>query len=123
MKNTPDQLYKKLLSRNEFLAVDKFIEYLKQSLKDNLITIKIFGSKARGESKNDSDIDIFVLVREMNYGIIHNISGVASELNLEFNIVLSPLIFSLEEDKKNRYYQTLFIKSLDKEGILLYGKL
>ena len=114
--------YKELLLKNELEALDKFINYLKHYLKDNLIEIKIFGSKARGSAGDESDLDIYILAKEIDYTIIHDISGFVAELNIDFNTNISPVIFSLEEDKKNRYFRSLFIKLLDKEGITVYGK-
>ena len=113
--------YKNLLSPNETKALNKFINYLKSYFQHNLLEVKIFGSKVRGEAKNDSDIDIYILLKNINYKITHDISDFASEVSLDFNIIISPVIFSLEEEKKNRYFGTLFITLLDTEGITLYG--
>jgi predicted nucleotidyltransferase len=113
--------YEKLLLKKELEALDKLIHFLKQYLKDNLIEVKIFGSKVHGSAGDESDLDIYILANEIDYNIIHNISGFVAELNLEFNTNISPVVFSLEEDKKNRYFGTLFIKLLDKDGIKIYG--
>jgi len=48
----------------------KFFRLLKDELEDNLLSLGIFGSVARGEAKKDSDIDLFIIVNELNMSLL-----------------------------------------------------
>ena len=52
------------LSRLEKNTIRSFVEELKRRLGNEVIDIVLFGSKIRGDFNEESDIDIFVLVRE-----------------------------------------------------------
>ncbi len=52
------------LNKNEEQAVRKFVSVIKEKLKDQVIEIKLFGSKVRGKYYEDSYIDILIIVKE-----------------------------------------------------------
>jgi predicted nucleotidyltransferase len=59
---------------------------------DRLIGLKIFGSRARGEGRDDSDIDLLVDVRDVTPEERGAILDLAHDLGLEADLVLSPLV-------------------------------
>ncbi|PIY18341.1 MAG: hypothetical protein COZ15_00440 [Elusimicrobia bacterium CG_4_10_14_3_um_filter_49_12_50_7] len=50
-----------VLSKKEQSVLKKFRNALEKSIGNNLVEMKLFGSKARGTSKKDSDIDVLVI--------------------------------------------------------------
>jgi len=48
----------------------KFFRLLKDELEENLLSLGIFGSVARGEAKKESDIDLFIIVNELNMSLL-----------------------------------------------------
>jgi predicted nucleotidyltransferase len=48
------------LNEKEQQALKKFGMALKEALTDNFLEVKLFGSKARGDARKDSDIDVLV---------------------------------------------------------------
>ena len=50
------------LSTEEKSALMQFKADLEQALGSQLIELKLFGSKARGDDQPDSDIDVLVIV-------------------------------------------------------------
>ncbi len=111
--------YTSYLSGNEQKAVDIFTRKIKALLGDNLEEIKIFGSKVRGDYRQDSDIDILLVLQKKNWELSHKIAKLATEIDLRFNCEISPAIYSSFERRKNQQMQTLFSQTLQKEGIPL----
>jgi predicted nucleotidyltransferase len=69
-------------------------ERLQSLLKDNLVRVILFGSRARGEAADDSDIDMAVVVREASRGVRESILHEVAELEFEHCQAISLLIFS-----------------------------
>jgi predicted nucleotidyltransferase len=59
---------------------------------DRLLGLKLFGSRARGEGRDDSDIDVLVDVRDVTRDERGAILDLAHDLGLEADLVLSPLV-------------------------------
>lgn len=64
---------------------------LRRELGDQLEDILLFGSRARGEGRPDSDVDVLILLKgEFDYGeLIRRSSPLVAELSLEHDIVIS----------------------------------
>jgi len=66
------------LNNKEKKVVESFVKELKEKLGDDIISLRLFGSKARGDFKEDSDVDIFILVKEKRK-VRDKISGIAAD--------------------------------------------
>jgi uncharacterized protein len=107
-----------LLSSIEKKVINAFVKELEEKLGNEIITIRIFGSKVRGDFERDSDIDIFVLVRQKG-DIRDKISDMAAEYFLEYNVPLAPVVYSLFEYERNKELGSFFFEKVEKEGITL----
>ena len=52
-----------VLTKSEQIALDRVIQHIRNVCHDNLVSVILYGSKARGDSTSESDIDILILVR------------------------------------------------------------
>lgn len=96
-----------------------FSKQLKEIYKDKLINIILFGSHAKGTAKEDSDIDILIILkdREINIGNeIEKTSKVTFDLSLKYDKIISRLFMS--EDYFNTYDSAL-IRNIRQEGIII----
>ena len=96
---------------------------LKKLLKDDLIKIILYGSYARGDYSELSDIDLFILVKndkEELSNILNTIIDKLFELDLKYNITINPLIENSKTFNKYKDYSLLF-ENIEKEGVVLYG--
>jgi len=91
----------------------------------DLRKVILFGSYARGNYTDYSDIDILILAdgstesinAEYFWKVIDNIS----ETNLEHNVFISPILESTESYEKSKETNPLYI-NIEKEGVLYYGR-
>lgn len=80
--------------------------------------VVLFGSKARGDDDRHSDIDLLILTsREMGRGEKDEVLGALYELELEHEVLFSPLIIH-DEQWWHGLYQVLPIRhEIDREGV------
>ena len=109
----------KYLNTSENKAVACLVSKLKRSLNDQLIKIKIFGSKIRGDYHQDSDIDILVIVRERTEEILDKVAEISLEVDLIYDSHISIMLFSEDEYQQNKGWETPFIQNVEREGLLL----
>lgn len=99
--------------------LDIFAKRVKGLYGEKLVKILLYGSYARKEQDEESDIDIMVIVNlseEENRKYVDSLIEIVSEINLEHDVVLSPIV---EPYKKYMDYKEIipFLISVDKEGI------
>ncbi|MEW6380192.1 MAG: nucleotidyltransferase domain-containing protein [bacterium] len=99
--------------------LEKFASQLREKLSDNLIFIKMFGSKARGDFTQDSDIDILIVVNRKTIAVRDEIYNILFELDPYYEYKISLILFSLYEYKKNEEMKSPFTQHIDHEGINL----
>ena len=102
---------------NELLQ--KFRAEVEKVFGSKLQDMILYGSYARGDNTDESDIDVMLIVDispddELNSAI--QLSDIVVDLNLEFDVVLSPLVESKEKYEKYKNINPLFA-NVEKEGI------
>jgi len=108
------------LTKREKEALRNFVEMLHQSLGENLVRIILFGSKARGEAKRGSDIDLLVIVQERNLSTEKMVIAQITETELHYNIYrLSPIIYSVRDYEERKKIGTPFISEIESDGVTL----
>ncbi len=109
----------KYLTDKENKAIELLVGRLRAYLKDNLVKIQLFGSKARGDFNKDSDIDILVILKEKSLDIIDKIYEIDQDVDLEYDVRTSFKIYDLDEFNKIKNYRTFFYQNIEKEAITI----
>jgi uncharacterized protein len=107
---TPAQLHQML---------NQFAEAAKSIYGEHLQSLTLFGSYARGDYDDESDIDIMVLVdidklkiKQYREQLVH----VISEIELQSDLVLSPVV--LNADEYNQFKDASgFLHNVEREGV------
>jgi predicted nucleotidyltransferase len=73
------------------IAVDQFVAELKSLYGSRFSKAVLYGSRARGEAREDSDIDVVVVLDPLGdfWEELNRISPIASRISLEHGVVLS----------------------------------
>jgi predicted nucleotidyltransferase len=108
---------------------DKFLKSLKTSEKNlltefinkisspNLVSCIVFGSYAKGEQREDSDIDILCIAAKR-----YDIEGVALSLRHKYGKRISPLVIQAKDFKNIKKENPTFFLELKQFGIVVYGR-
>ena len=101
----------------------KLVEDLKKIFKDKLDKVIIYGSYARGNEDNESDIDVMVLVNEKDE-VLRKFEKTIDELSVTYDLTYI-IVLSITLRSSSRFHQyentmPLF-SNIVKEGIEIYG--
>jgi len=88
-------------------------------LKDNLLKIILFGSRARGDFEEDSDTDIALIVKNITRQIRNSIYEKVAEIEIKHNFPISLLIFSENVFNELKRRERRIALDIEKEGIEL----
>jgi uncharacterized protein len=98
----------------------KALQELKNKIRlYNIIDIKLYGSKARGDSTADSDIDVMIEIEDNDYKTKSAISNIIYEIDLEYDTFISPVYFSRMEIEEGPMSESPLYKAIQREGISL----
>jgi predicted nucleotidyltransferase len=91
---------------------------LAQRLGDRLKAVYLYGSRARGDARHDSDIDVLVVLHgEFDYfKTMDQISDLAWTLSLENDVVIAQVLVSEEKYSQN---DTPFLMNVHREAVLI----
>lgn len=79
-----------------------------------------YGSRIRGDFREDSDFDVFVLVDKKSVALKNKIIDVFYNHEMSSGIPFSVAIFPQEEFDFNEAMGSPFITSIKEEGIVIY---
>jgi predicted nucleotidyltransferase len=82
-----------------------------------LVDFRIFGSRARGDADEYSDMDIFIEIESVNKVLKDIISDLIWEVGFEYFTVISPLVFTKEEIENSPLKASPIVKNILTEGI------
>jgi len=109
---------------NMLSVYKKTVEELKRrlvsELGDRIDSIILYGSVARNEAREESDIDILVITKDRDIKIYDKISKIRTDIDLDNNTLTS--LVSLSRRELERYIKlgSPFIESVIEEGVILY---
>jgi predicted nucleotidyltransferase len=111
------ELLASLLSPDERRAVTEFTKRVYQHFPGRIEQMALFGSKARGDSRPWSDIDILIVADNGDWRFQHAISTLASRVSLEYDVLISPRVIEQERwdrMKRRRFglYQNVIAESI-----------
>ena len=101
----------------------QFISQISDLIGDRLKKVILYGSYARGDYKNNSDIDIMILTDFNDEELAKyrmEIRDLACDLELENDIIISPIVRNIEK-YNNRINVIPFYMNVQKEGVVLHG--
>ncbi|MBM4032473.1 MAG: nucleotidyltransferase domain-containing protein [Planctomycetes bacterium] len=76
-----------------------------------------FGSRARGDFTEDSDLDVCVVVDHLDDGVDGRISHIAWEVSFRHGAVICPVAFSGEEFERGPCSQSSIVQTVLHEGV------
>ena len=111
------------LTPSERAALVELIERLRQRYGDDLLRVVLFGSKARGDFDEESDLDVLIVARIPDTEYLQRRREILKwtvDLMLEYGPVVSPLIYDEAAYDQLRRWNTLLNQNIDQDGIVLW---
>ena len=107
------------LKHKEAAALQEFKDNILNKFAGKIKTILLYGSKARGDYHKESDIDVMILIDEGDFKVRDQIAGIAYDIFLKHEVLISPLVINTKEYRLLNRWQTSFFKNTKKDGIVI----
>jgi uncharacterized protein len=94
-------------------------EELKKLLmtKSSIVDFRVFGSRARGDSADDSDMDVFIEVENLDRATKKILSDIVWDFSIDNGVVISPLFFSRSEVEETPMRSSSILEAIITEGV------
>jgi len=106
------------------LIVSEFASNCQAAFGDKLAEVRLFGSYARGDFDEESDIDIMVLFNALRPELkqyTNKVCEIAAEVDFKYGTWTSPILFSKPEYDANKKVSG-FLKNVDREGVQIHAR-
>ena len=109
------------ITKKESDALQAFNQRLLSELGKQLRQVILFGSKARGDSALDSDIDVLILADEEGRQMRKTISKISSQIGLDYDVCLGALLIANKRWQQMSSERFSLCRNVERDGILLFS--
>jgi len=107
------------LNQEEIKVLEEFKRRVQGEFPGELVNMRVFGSKARGDATQESDIDLIVITHSDDKKLAKNIRYTGYDLEIEHGIILSIQVYSDRHINYLRNIPTQFIQNVDREALVI----
>ncbi|MCD7733015.1 MAG: nucleotidyltransferase domain-containing protein [Oscillospiraceae bacterium] len=113
-----------MCSRHDLdIILDEVAKSYRKTYGNNVTKILLYGSYARGDYHDDSDIDIVAIVKGDRLELqneLKKVWDVSDDLGLEYEVIVSPTVIPYDEFEE--WKEDLpYYRNIEKEGIVVGG--
>ncbi len=108
------------LAHKERQAATEFVNKVQERFGEHVLSVVLFGSRARGEAEADSDMDVLVVMSDAGPEIRREVRYYAVDVWLKYDIYLSTRVWSRDHWQKLKELQTLLYRNICRDGINLW---
>jgi uncharacterized protein len=105
------------LRDNEAAALRELKERLTREF--NVVEMKLYGSKARGDSTPGSDVDVLIVLEDYNWEAEKAVYNLCYDVGLDRGVFIAPSLYTRPEYESSLTRSTLFYRNVAREGIRL----
>lgn len=100
-------------------ALRRFISAVKEKFHDRIERLILFGSYARGDYSEESDVDVLVVTNLDWYEAQKMLSEIAVGVLLQTGVYISAKAISIKEFSLMKEMKTGFYQNISREGVVL----
>ena len=109
-----------MCTKNELkIILNQMLEIYRLVYGSDIVKVMLYGSYARGDNQPDSDIDIVAIVHGERVDLQEKLNRIwdkSSELELEYETIVSPTVIPFEEYEK--YKKDIpYYRNIEEEGV------
>lgn len=108
-----------VLSPDEKAALDDFCARVRARFGNRVSRIVLFGSRARGDVHEESDIDVCVVVDGITWQEARDVDEITGSILAEREVMLSPLVISTERMELLRRRERAIAEEIARDGVPL----
>ena len=107
------------LSASERVALGEFVTAARALLGPELKEARLFGSRARGEGHEHSDLDVALIVGGGGRARRRELYDLAFDVGISHGVELAPLVLEEQRFQELKDRERLIARDIEVEGILL----
>ena len=100
-------------------VAERFAEALRQRFGDDVADVRLFGSFARVEADEESDVDVAVVLERADWRTRCEVIDLATDIGLAHDLRLSPTIFDRETFELRRAQEHPLVMDILRDGVRL----
>jgi len=108
----------KLPERHQY-AVEEFVRRALMQYKDSIATIVLFGSVARGEAREESDIDLLIVTFMDRFKLRRELATLVLDILFETGEYLSIKTLSMDDFESLKQLKSSFLSNVMRDGIFI----
>lgn len=105
------------LTTTDRQAIQLFDDRLRQAFPRKVISVQLFGSKARGEATYESDVDVLVVLRDGTWQDDRKIIRLAARVWTETGVNVSPKVYTQSKIADMRRRGNVFLQSVEQDAV------
>jgi uncharacterized protein (UPF0332 family)/predicted nucleotidyltransferase len=109
------------LASHEHVLLAEFLSWLQEKWGDRIAHVWLFGSKARGDSDAESDVDVLIVAHDADDALREAVGDVAYDLSLAHGVLLCEHVVSAWRFAQMRARQEPLYRNISREGIDLWA--
>jgi predicted nucleotidyltransferase len=100
-------------------ALERFAAAVRARFGDRVCEVTLFGSHARGDAHEDSDVDVLVVIADLTWPEHRETLDLAYRIDSSSDdlVGLSPIVYSAERASDLRARERRLLRDVDREGV------
>lgn len=107
------------LTAAENAALNAFCEHVRARFGSRLRELALFGSRARGEGHEFSDLDVLAVVGDLTSAEARDVGHFCGDLLTEHGVLVSPFVVGADHMARLRSRERLIAAEIARDGIAL----
>ncbi len=104
---------------SETAALDELRAWLRARFADRVRELALFGSRARGEGHEDSDLDVLVVIDCLTTMEAHDVAQFRGDLLTKYGVLVSPFVVSAARMSDLRARERRIALEIDRDQVRL----
>lgn len=107
------------LRASEKAALDEFCAWVRERFQIRVRALVLFGSRARGDGSEESDVDVLVAIDDLTSAEAREIRYFAGDILTRHDVLVSPLALTWARFNELRNRERRIAQEIDRDGVPL----
>ncbi|MBC8068965.1 MAG: nucleotidyltransferase domain-containing protein [Deltaproteobacteria bacterium] len=103
----------------ERAALEQLVGWVRSRFGARVRELTLFGSRARAQGDEDSDVDVLVAIDDVTSEEAREIAYICGDLLTEHDVIVSPLVLATARLDELRRRERLIVREIARDGVRL----